>query len=265
MIAKSNEKLLGKNVKKEKLKNIFIIFILLMPSIIKVSFVFVWGLFYLLRNYDSIFEEIVCSAKYNTFEEGINKNFYLFITFFVYLVTTIEVLIPIINMYYYGNLSSIIDALFSMYFIFIISFFIFWLLVSISVYLVKSTLVINGGQSDIFKTVIAYLCIIASFLIIPDFLYSIIYSATMTLTGDKHGYLQMFYFAFMLHHQVPMNDYYMNIQDKIQHNFAYGLVSGLHVLTVKIVDGTIIAAIIVTLFSDKVLKLISIRQGKKIK
>ncbi|NQX62894.1 hypothetical protein [Paenibacillus qinlingensis] len=241
-----------------------ILLVLIFPSLVKMCAFFLYGYYQLLKNHNKML--ILLTRKWNpgVYEYGLIRYLSVFFLFFIFLFLALALMNPVINLYYHGDLKAILDNGLTIYFLGTLTFFIIWLLISICIYLVKSAISIStSAENDIFKIVGSYIFIIILFLVVPDFLYAIIYSSTMTMLLDQHQIIDMFYFSFMLHHQIPMNEYYSNIGDMLQQKYVYGLISGVHVLTVKVLDGTIVAAVIVTLFSDKLMRILRSRESEQ--
>lgn len=227
--------------------------IFIFPSLLRLSLLFLVAIVYLIIKYNKLYNQILHKLFNSLMMKVYCKHLFFSIGFFIIFTLGIIVLNPVINIYY-REYKTILDIGFGLYFISVISVFVFFLLFSLSLDLVKAAFIVKELPRNLIVVVASYLAIILIFMVLPDALYSVLYSFSFSMmTTKEHEILEMFYHSFLLHYQVPMNDHYLAIQDSIQHSFVLGLINGVHIYTVKIVDGVIIAAIVVTLFVNKVL------------
>lgn len=241
---------------KKKAKYILLFIILLLPSVIKIPILLLIGAVLLLKNFDKFIEplnEISAIGDYL-------KHCYLFLAYFIYIGITIPILMPTF-IYYHEPYMQLIDILLGIFYVTLLSLLIFWELYAISLLLFKYIDSINRLK-NIKLIITLYIGIIICFFMLPDTLYALLYSYLFTVfENNEIPTGKIFYFTFLMHHTISMNDYYLEILSVLQNSTLLSILSIIHVITVKIVDTVIIASIILSLLGKKLSEMTKVSKG----
>lgn len=182
---------------------------------------------------------------------------YLFIVmgYFLFFTVFLSMLSPLVSSNYTGNYDKYINIGLIGYLCAIISVSVLFLLVFLSIDLVRITLQIHKGNDGLLKVILSFVSVILVFMLLPDFLFATIYSFSLNIIfNSSYEIIDMFYYSFILHYLIPMNSHYLSIQSVIQQNYMLGLLNGIHTIMIKVIDNIVITSIVLALFTNNLLK-----------
>jgi hypothetical protein len=239
---------------KIKKNDLLLIVAFLFPSILRYTFLYMIGIILFFQKSEHLIKRNKITKLASVPEKLYLKVLFVTFVFFISFLIFIRLFQPIIMMYYRDPFKEILNLYLGIYLTLIILIFVFWVLVLICLELVRISFSIQESEGKLQKTIVSYLIIVLILFTIPDILFSILYSLTMTIFVDEsYTILTMYYYSFILHFLIPMNSYYLSIQNEIQQSFVFGFINGIHVYATKIIDSIVVSAIIVSLFSSKLM------------
>ncbi|MET1171114.1 hypothetical protein [Paenibacillus amylolyticus] len=255
------------DVPKRKLIFVALFILLLFPSIIKIPILALILSVHIMFKFENLMKRISYLLE-DSFKLSTSLiNLYLQVAFFmIYLLFMIQIIAPTINIYYFGyleNYKTLIDNYFTVYFVFLMSIFVGWIIISLCFSLIKTALLIEAEKVKIQEIIMSYVGILLTFYIVPDFMFSILYSYSYSLLQSEVGIKEMFKFSFSLHHQIALSTALLKYQDAIMQNSLLSIVEYTHVISNKIIEVTILSTIIISTFSDKVREYIKKEHYKK--
>lgn len=240
---------------KQRRRGYFVLALLFLPSIIKLPILILILTIFVCIKIEWIgtyfFYE---KTKQNDFSYNIVRFYNQLVFIICYLFFMLLLLIPAINLYYYGYLSDHkekLDMMFTIYFMLLMFVVVIWTIVSLSIYLIKSALSLETKHSNIFDLVWKFILTIVIFLILPDISFSVLYSYGYSMFFSDVGIVHMFQYAFKLNHQIPLSNEFMTIQNNIENISILNILQILNVITNKIINIIVISSIIISVFSNK--------------
>lgn len=239
--------------KKLSIQDKILIFVFATPSFVRICLLFSILVVYFFKKNNQVNER----KKVNLAEKLYTKHVvYNTVGFFLLAALFIPILTPTINIYYNDNNKHLFDVGISIFFLFLFSLYVLWLLISLNIDLVKAAFIMESSNNHKILQFISYIIIIILLILVPDILYSILYSFTLSIIqSNEHGIFEMFYYSFLLHHQIPLGESFTILHNEIQNSFTLGLINSFHVITNKLVDSVIIAAIILNLLGNQAINL----------
>lgn len=253
--------------KDKKRVELVIMLALICPSFIKMGVLLALGTYQLtlvINRYSPSLTGEPAKGILGAIEKVYMRHSFLFFVPLIFSLVLLYIVYPAaVVSELYANYKVAIEIVFLIYFGLMICIFFIYFMISLTIELTKAVFHLESSEKSIFRLITQCLLLILAFLFIPDAIYSFLYYSVFPMIGQQsYSLLAMFYYSFLLHHLIPMNSYYLGIENEIQGSYVMGWLRGLHVYTLKIYDSAVILPLVLTILSNRIIQIVT--AGRKV-